>query len=152
MNFDDIFDKARTAMNIAAKKTNEVVEVSKLKLDAVKLNNEITALYEKLGRSVYQMKQEKYQDESLISSLCEEINELLKKLSELSESIAEKKNEIVCPTCGTINMKDNLYCFKCGTKIQVEFKEDFKNDVPEDSEEDLNTDSEDVTAVETELE
>lgn len=151
MNIDDIFDKARIAVNMAAKKTNEVVEVSKLKLDAVKLNNEITSLYEKLGRSIYKMKQEDCQDDALITSLCEEINELLKKLSQLSEAIAEKKNEIICPACGTANMKDNLYCFKCGTKIQMEASESTEqpdDDCESNVDDDLNSD--DVTAVETE--
>ena len=80
MNMDEVFEKAKDAVNIAAKKTEEVVNISKLKLETVKVNNEIKSLYEKLGRSVYQSRGKSgNSNEDTVHSLCEEIDELLSK-------------------------------------------------------------------------
>lgn len=123
MNIDELFDKAKNAVNIAAKKTNDVVELSKLKLDSVKLNNEINSMYEKLGRSVYNMRHDDLVNENVMRNLCEEIDELLEKLAGITDQIAEKKNVTVCEVCGTENVRDNCYCCKCGTKLHVECEE-----------------------------
>lgn len=122
MNIDEIFDKAKSAVNFAAQRTNDVVELSKLKMESAKLNNEINAMYEKLGRSVYNMKRDEYQNEQLISNLCEEIDGLLEKMSDLADEIADKRNVSVCAVCGAENLKESIYCSKCGAKLKTEFQ------------------------------
>ena len=117
MNMDDVFEKARVAMNAAAQKTEEVVAVSKLKLEAVKVNNEIKGMYEKLGREVYRAKDQK-PHEDVVHSLCEEIDELRAKLEALDREMAELKKVVSCPSCGQKNPKENYYCMKCGAQLK----------------------------------
>ena len=54
MNFDELIQKARetakTAVDLAEKHTEKVVEFSKLKIEQTKLNGELARLYEELGR------------------------------------------------------------------------------------------------------
>ncbi|WP_077533694.1 zinc ribbon domain-containing protein [Massiliimalia massiliensis] len=136
MNMDEVFEKAKDAVNIAAKKTEEVVNISKLKLETVKVNNEIKSLYEKLGRSVYQSRGKSgNSNEDTVHSLCEEIDELLSKLDALNKEIAELKNVTVCPGCGQNNPKENVYCSKCGARIKEEVGFDAEVSAEEESEE-----------------
>lgn len=132
MNIDDVFEKAREAVNIAAKKTEEVVNISKLKLECMKVNGEIKSLYEKLGNSIYQMYHEGYQNDDLVHSLCEEVDDLLAKLEVLNQQIADLQNVALCPVCGHKNVKDSFYCAKCGAKIKEEFTDDGSSDLDTD--------------------
>lgn len=122
MNIDDIFDKAKSAVNVAAKKTEEVVEVSRLKFESAKLNNELAGVYEKLGHAVYEAKKGNYENNDLVESLCEDIDTLLADLDRINNDIADKKNQVICPTCGASNVKESIYCSKCGTKVKSEFE------------------------------
>lgn len=122
MNIDDIFDKAKSAVNVAAKKTEEVVEVSRLKFESAKLNNELAGVYEKLGHAVYEAKKGNYKNDDLVESLCEDIDTLLADLDRINNDIADKKNQVICPTCGASNVKESIYCSKCGTKVKSEFE------------------------------
>lgn len=117
MNIDELFDMAKDAVNKAAQKTNDVVAYSKLKMDAVKVNDEICKLYEKLGHGIYDMRKNGYQNDEMVASICEEIDELHVKLEQLNQEIADKKNLVVCPVCGTQNDKESCYCGKCGSRL-----------------------------------
>ena len=118
MNMDDVLEKAREAVDVAAKKTGEVVSISKLKLEAVQVNNEIKKLYEKLGRIVYTAQAKQKPNEDAVHSLCEEIDELYDKRAALDQEIADIKNEASCPFCGYKNDKGNTYCAKCGKPLK----------------------------------
>lgn len=119
--FDDFIEKARDVCSVAGKKTGEVVEISKLKLECVKLNSEIKKLYEKLGSTVYSMMKSSYENQTVIDSLTEEIDENLAELADLNERISDLKNISICNVCGAKNPVDNYYCAKCGSRIKSEF-------------------------------
>lgn len=119
--FDTIFEKAKDVYDIASKKTGEMVEISKIKLDCVKINNEIKKLYEKLGCSVYSMLKSDYENQDVIDSIAEEIDDKLKKLAYLNGKLNEMRNVIICSACGTKNPEENFYCCKCGSRIKTEF-------------------------------
>lgn len=120
--FDTIFEKAKDVYDIASKKTGEMVEISKIKLDCVKINNEIKKLYEKLGCSVYSMLKSDYENQDVIDSIAEEIDEKLRKLAYLNEKLNDMRNVIICTVCGTKNPEENFYCCKCGSRIKNEFE------------------------------
>ncbi|MGI5958691.1 MAG: hypothetical protein ACOX60_04670 [Massiliimalia sp.] len=117
MNIDELFDMAKDAVNKAAQKTNDVVAYSKLKVDAVRVNDEICKLYEKLGHAIYDMRKNGYHNDEMVASVCEEIRQLELKLEQLNQEIAEKKNLVVCPVCGAQNDRESCYCGKCGSRL-----------------------------------
>jgi len=119
--FDSFMEKAKGAYDVAAKKTGELVEISKIKLECVKVNNEIKRLYEKLGSAVYSMVKANFENQDVIDSITEEIDESLAKLSKLNEKLSDIKNINICSVCGCKNPEDNYYCSKCGTRIKSEF-------------------------------
>ena len=118
MNMDDVLEKAKEAVDLAAKKTGEVVSISKLKVEAIQVNGEIKKLYEKLGRVVYTAQTSQKPNEDAVHSLCEEIEELYAKRAALEEEIDEIRNKTVCPSCGCKNDKENDFCAKCGKPMK----------------------------------
>ncbi len=120
--FDEFVLKAKDIADAAGKKTNELYEISKSKYECIKLNGEIKKLYEQLGSSVYSMVKGGYDNDELVDSLTEEIDECMEQLRLINEELAQRKNERVCPACAAKNPMDNFYCAKCGTKLKREEK------------------------------
>ena len=77
--FDDLLLKAKTVANAAGKKTGELVEVSKLKLEAVQINSDIQKAYERLGSVVYEQEKTGADNNDLIALCVSEIDGLLRK-------------------------------------------------------------------------
>lgn len=117
--FEDVFGKAKKAANVAGKKTEELVEISKLKFSAMQINTDIKALYEKLGNAVYSMKKANYENPDLVDGLVEEIDDKRKELKNIHAEIAVLQKAKECPCCQTKNPKDAYYCQKCGSKLPV---------------------------------
>lgn len=122
--FDNIIETAKDVYGVASKKTGELVEISKIKLECVKINGEIKKLYERLGNTVYSMMKANYENQSLVDSLVEEITENLNKLAELNTKLSDIKNINICPACNAKNPEDNYYCAKCGSRLKTEFSDE----------------------------
>lgn len=129
--FDDFLFKAKDVADAAAKKTGELCELSKYKLESVKINNEIKSLYEELGSAAYTMVKEEYVNNELILSLAEEIDELMLRLDAVTEKIDEMKKVVRCTACGAKNSPENVYCAHCGARLRSDFSDDY-NFVDED--------------------
>ena len=115
--FDDVVDKAKDIAETAGKKAEKVVEVSKLKLRVSQINSEAKKAYEKLGSAVYHMKKANYEDEGLIASVVEEVDELYAERAKIEARLASLKNQVICDTCGAKNPEDAVYCVKCGSRL-----------------------------------
>lgn len=116
--FDDLVLKAKDLADAASKKTGELYEISKYKCECIKLNGELKKLYEQLGSSVYSMVKNGYDNDELVHSLTEEIDERMNRLKEVNAMIAEIKDYITCPVCECKNSLDSSYCNKCGSKLK----------------------------------
>ena len=91
MGLDEIKDVAKDFADKAVTKTGEVVEVSKLRLELSKQQGRLRGLYQRLGSSVYSMKEKDYEDPDLIDNLCQDIKENLKIQKKLQGQIAALK-------------------------------------------------------------
>lgn len=124
MGLDEIKDVAKDFADKAVTKTGEVVEVSKLRLELSKQQGRLRGLYQKLGSSVYSMKEKDYEDQELIDHLCEDISANLKTQKHLKARIAALKKMKICPVCGTRNPLDSVYCNQCGSRLKQEFAQE----------------------------
>ena len=59
-NINEFINTAKDLADLAGKKAGEAVEVSKLKINNVKINGEIQKTYEKLGAFVYKFQKRLY--------------------------------------------------------------------------------------------
>lgn len=94
--FDNAINKAKDALDVACRKTDEIVTAQKQKFDIASLKNKRAKDFEKLG-SVYFKKiaNSEIEDEE-IKSLVEEIKQKNKQIKELYdelEAAKEEKNE-----------------------------------------------------------
>lgn len=133
--FEDLMAGAKNVVDYAGKKTDDVVELSKLKYQSSQLSNELRSLYEKLGCAVYSMMKSEYDNNELIDSLASEIEEVKNALQEINEKIADKKELKLCPACGAKNDKEAFYCMKCGNRL-VTVEQDAEPTKEEDEAED----------------
>jgi DNA-directed RNA polymerase subunit RPC12/RpoP len=121
--FENIGKKVGGAAQAAAKKSGELVEVTKLNVSIGTEEDKIEKLYAQMGKLIY----EKYittgtADEELVE-ICEQIKVHEDSIKALRSKIAEIKQVKSCSNCGAEMAKDQVFCAECGTKNEVELKE-----------------------------
>ena len=100
MSLNSLLDKAISVANVAGKKTEEMVEASKLKLQEVSVNADLQDCYEKIGSLVYRSKKSGEDNEQAIEQLVEQADVLLEQLAQLQSKREEIKKMKKCPNCG----------------------------------------------------
>ena len=140
--FEDVVINVKSALNVVGKKAGKIVDVSKLKISAVEIQNKISKLYEELGRCAYKsFKDDK--EPSCIEEYAKKIDVLKQEFISIDEKIAEMKKKVRCTICGFINLEDAVYCCKCGAKIEPTCE----NETTENEEEDAKDEKVDVDVV-----
>ncbi|MBO7218114.1 MAG: zinc ribbon domain-containing protein [Clostridia bacterium] len=118
MDFSDIVDKAKQGFDVVCKKTEDVVSVSKLKIDKASLESKLSKSYEMLGQICYDQitAGEELSSES-VSALIGDISENIAAIEDLNIKIQSFKNKKICPHCGGAIESNFVFCGKCGKKI-----------------------------------
>lgn len=116
--FDEALDKAKEVLDCAEKKTNEVVNTSKLRINAATLNTQISKDYEALGNLYFQLVKGGLEPVEEAKELISQLVEKNERLEKLKKEIAESKGNIVCPKCGFVNDDIASFCSACGEKLK----------------------------------
>ena len=133
---DKFLSELKNTASKVVRKSSELVEISKIKLNIANVKSDISANYKLLGELVYLSQTDDAEpDTEKIQETIARIDELNEKLSALLEDSSALKNEKVCPECAKNNAKDALFCVKCGHKFEEPFEE-----ADEDNEEPLEGD------------
>ena len=115
---DNFFSEIKNTAGKAVKKSSELVEMSKVKLNMVNTKSEISANFKVLGELVYLSQKDGAEpDTKKIEETIAKINELYERLDELTEVSSTLKNEKVCPNCTKSNPTDAQFCSGCGHKF-----------------------------------
>ena len=122
-NINEFIHTAKELADLAGKKAGEAVEVSKLKINHIKINGELQKAYEKLGAFVYKYQKNGENNDELIHMCVQEIVDLLSALEENEQKINETRHKIKCVECGAINDVQAAFCAKCGAKLPQESEE-----------------------------
>ena len=115
--FDNAVDKAKDALNIAYKKTGEVVNTQKQKFDAASLKNKCCKDYEALGKIYFELVKDKEDNTDNVQALVDALKEKLARIDEINAEIQNAKNKRVCPSCGAFIDNNSIYCNNCGIKL-----------------------------------
>jgi len=123
--FEVVIDSAKRYADIAAEKTNEIIELSKLKLDKAKLQSKEREQYRKLGKYYFDLvsNTEEQSEESskenlaLIEDCIETIKNLRQDIEWISEQIGTLKPHRICAICGAKNPTSCNFCSSCGKKL-----------------------------------
>ncbi len=117
MSFLENIGKAAQA---AAKKSSELVEITKLNMNINSEEDKIQKQYTQIGKLIYdKFKAGGNIDEEFLAS-CETIRTHEQNINNLKEKILETKNLRVCSGCGAEIDKNSMFCAKCGTKQDVQ--------------------------------
>ena len=119
--FETLFDKAKNVADAATKMTGEVVDISKVKLQAFKINTNIQKNYENLGSIVYDSIKFGNDSKELVDACVAEIDRLLAELEVLNDSLhsARKAEGIRCMSCGFENNDGSFFCARCGAALDL---------------------------------
>ena len=115
---DNAISKAKEVVDIAYKKTEEVVLTEKQRFDIVSLNSKIDKDYKALGEIFYNLYKDSEDIPDNAKIIIDDINEKIIKVNELKEEIGESKNKSVCPHCQSYIPKNSVFCSVCGEKLK----------------------------------
>lgn len=115
---DNFFSEIKNTADKVAKKSSELVEMSKIKLNTANTKSEIGTNFKILGELVYlSQKNTTEPDTNKIEEIIAKIDELYERLDELAEVSSALKNEKRCPSCTKSNPIDAQFCFGCGHRF-----------------------------------
>lgn len=142
MNMSDDFLKNisktfRETMGTVGKKTDEFVEIQKIRNRQGQLESRIENNYQEIGRKIYcRFRNGEAFDEQL-AELCREIMRMEKEVEACKEQVAEKKGQTICPSCGAGVPKEASFCMYCGAPLPERKGEKTEDadftEVPEDA-------------------
>ena len=121
---NEFVDKAKNIANMFGKKTGEVVESSKLRLQIISLNSEISTAYEELGSIVYHAAKKNASCGEAVEEKMDQIDELLEKLRKMEGKVAEIKKVRKCQNCGAVCPADAHFCSRCGMILSTMIPEE----------------------------
>ena len=121
--FDNAFDKAKNAFEVAYKKTGEVLSAEKIKFGISSLKTKREKLYAKLGKNYFDSLTETASLSDENKALYDEIVEINTKIEDLSNELNFVKSNRLCPNCGAVIDENAVFCSKCGAKITFDTAE-----------------------------
>lgn len=103
-----------------AKKSSELVELSKVKIAITTTKSEIGTQYKSLGELVYLSQKEDFDgDTGNIEEAIAKLDELHGRLEELTNTVSVLKNEKICPDCSKSSPSEAAFCAECGYNFSV---------------------------------
>lgn len=120
--------KVSDTAKAAARKSGELVEVTKLNAAINQETEKIDKNCEYIGRIIYDnySKGEKFADD--IKAKCEEIDECTANIYGMRVRINELRKIKLCSNCSYELEQEDIYCPKCGTKQAVSEEKDESED------------------------
>ncbi len=114
--FENLKQKVTDTAKVAAKKSGELVEITKLNMSISSEEDKIKKVYSEIGKSVYESFTKG--ETGAYSKQCEEIETYKETIKQLKQKILDLKDSKVCQSCGTEVAAAVAYCPKCGNKLE----------------------------------
>ena len=123
---DNAIIKAKEAIDVVSKKTEEIVTVEKQKFDINSLKSKLQKDFAKLGKCYYEKCAKADELDSEEKALVEAIKTKLEAIEKLEADIANTKGKRFCPACGSAVDEKANFCNKCGARLVFESECDDK--------------------------
>lgn len=108
--------KVSDTAKAAAKKSSELVEVTKLNMSISAEEDKIKKAYADIGKMVYEAYTKGEEVGEVYKELCSSITGFEENIKATRQKILDLKELKVCPGCGAELEVDISFCSKCGTK------------------------------------
>jgi|LSQX01.2.fsa_nt_gb predicted hydrocarbon binding protein len=120
IKYDDIISKAAGAARKVMKKSNKVVEITKLNLALGEIKSDIDIMFKQMGKKVYKAYENGTDIPEDIESICSEIKEKYKRIDDIQSKVAELKRIKICPECQKEASQEDTFCSKCGYEYETD--------------------------------
>ncbi len=123
MNMDFMDQLKKTASDVVqtvAHKSNELLEISKIKYEVHDLSADIKKLYAEIGRLVYEEMKDGNSLPEDIQFKCEIVSAKKAKIAALRAREQQVKQGLTCPACGRECNEDDQQCPFCGSDLAEE--------------------------------
>lgn len=98
-------------------KSNDMVELTKLKLAIGNAENEARDVMCEIGGLVYEAYRSGAGETELVEKKCAQLDEIREVIAEKKSEYARLRNMKHCPKCHKENDDDALFCSACGEKL-----------------------------------
>lgn len=112
-----VMAKAAIAADYTAKKTDEVVQATKLRYQLFETTHAIDAAERAIGRMVYAAHCGDAPDTAAMDAELAKLDELHASAQVLRQKRNAAKKTKLCPTCGKPCLQNDHYCASCGAEI-----------------------------------
>ncbi len=116
-SFEQAVAKTKEYFDIACKKTEEFVDLQKLKINAATIRNNIDKDFASIGKMYYDGQKAGKDNSDAIKAVVTDVDAKMAELGEIEEKIREAKGGNFCASCGAQNADDSAFCRKCGEKL-----------------------------------
>jgi len=116
--FKEFGKKIGQAAKNTAKKSEELIEIQKVRSKIKDQENSIDGFIKQIGETAlakFEAGEETFEE---AKELCEQIVGAREEIKTLEEKILELKHIRVCPSCGAENEDNVAFCPKCGFKYE----------------------------------
>jgi len=117
--FENLGKKVGEAAQAAAKKSGELVEVTKLNVNINSEEDKIQKLYSQIGKTIFEKYTASGVVEDGVKEFCESIKVHEQNVKALRDKIADVKGTKQCTGCGAEMEKEQIFCSKCGAKNEI---------------------------------
>lgn len=125
---EDFFDSLKHTITetaeVVGKKTEDLVEIQKLRSRIRSSQHNVELDYRKLGEMIYQRFVAGEVVDEELAEVCDNIMELQNQVADYKEELASRKGQNICPACGSANPKNAAFCMHCGAELPKEEKEE----------------------------
>ena len=128
--FNDLKKSISGAADYTVKKTGEMTETAKIRMDIRSRNAALSKCFENIGRAYY--KKERGSQEFLdgvIAGQMTEADSIKEEIADLRRQLAKLQGYVICSACGAQISEKSVFCPLCGVKL------DGEQSVAQDSEE-----------------
>ena len=117
--FDNLGKKVGNLAQATAKKSGEVIEVTKLNMNINSEEDGIKKAFLEMGGICYKLFEENALQQEQLIPLCTQVQVRKAKIVELRQRINTARGIKICPNCGAEIELTTPFCSKCGSKQET---------------------------------
>ena len=125
-------DEVSKYSRLAAQKTSNLLEQTKLTFASNDAENKVVELMSQIGEYVYSEHVGGAEFPEEIEQKLAAIDALKEEIAELKNKVAELKEKTIGLVCGEYNDRENVFCAKCGSRLGNEPETEEENNEAED--------------------
>ncbi|HBQ64130.1 MAG TPA: hypothetical protein DD727_04245 [Clostridiales bacterium] len=116
---DNLGKKIGDIAQTTAKKSSEMIEVTKLNMAINSAEDSIKKIYVSIGEYTYKQFEDNALQDPYLLDLSNQIKAQKDKIAEIRQKINEVKNISICSSCGAEVDANSAFCAKCGNRMEV---------------------------------